>query len=94
MHWAVEFLNLYPDDFSTRLRSAQVVESKLEDPAEFVLFHNGQTGEVIKEIPLGPARRFSHCKIRALLAKNIDIQVGLGTLLQGCLLTLRPFCCR
>ncbi|KAF5005660.1 hypothetical protein FDECE_7916 [Fusarium decemcellulare] len=74
VHWAVEFLNLYPDDFIKRLYTAQVVESKLEEPAEFVLFHNGETGEIIKEIPLGPARRFSHRKIRALLAEDIHVQ--------------------
>ncbi|KAL2670349.1 hypothetical protein Neosp_014816 [[Neocosmospora] mangrovei] len=74
VHWAIEFLDLYPPVFAQRLRTAQVVESRSEKPAEFVLFHNGQTGDVIKEIPLGPARRFSHRKIRALLAEDINVQ--------------------
>ncbi|CAG9970354.1 unnamed protein product [Clonostachys byssicola] len=74
VHWAVEYLSLYPDDMGKRLRTAQVVESKEKKPAEFVLFHNGETGEIIKEIPLGPARRFSHRKIRALLAEGIPVQ--------------------
>lgn len=59
-----------------RLRTAQVVQRDDDRTQESVLFHDGATGEIIKEIPLGPAKRFSHGKIRALLAEGIPVQVS------------------
>ncbi|KAK0645170.1 FAD-dependent monooxygenase cctM [Lasiodiplodia hormozganensis] len=76
VHWAVEFLNLYPEGMEERLRTAQVIQRKDYSAQETVLFHDGETGEPIKKIPLGPAKRFSHKKIRALLADGIPVQYG------------------
>jgi hypothetical protein len=37
--------------------------------------YNGETGELMKEIPLTKLYRFSRLKARALLSEGLDIQV-------------------
>ncbi|ETS83211.1 hypothetical protein PFICI_05087 [Pestalotiopsis fici W106-1] len=71
-HWAIKFLDLYPDGMETRLQDAQVIANKDPKQQEHVLFHDGQTGESIKTIPLGPARRYSQRKIRQALVNGLE----------------------
>ncbi len=75
VHWAVEFMELYPEDIGQRLRKAQVIVHRDNKVQEQVEFHNGETGEVFKHIPLGPAKRYSQKKIRQTLTAEIPVQV-------------------
>ncbi|KAK6386001.1 hypothetical protein LTS17_001575 [Exophiala oligosperma] len=75
VHWAVEFMQLYPDDMEEKLRSAQVVVRKNTGLQEHVEFHDGETGRVFKHIPLGAAKRYSQKKVRQVLLEGIRVQV-------------------
>ncbi|KAJ9143398.1 FAD/NAD(P)-binding domain-containing protein [Pleurostoma richardsiae] len=74
VHWAVEFLELYPEETVKRIKTARVVQRDDDTHQEFVRFYDGETGETIRDIPLGPAKRFSHGRIRGLLAESLPIQ--------------------
>ncbi|KAL4781943.1 hypothetical protein BJX76DRAFT_359376 [Aspergillus varians] len=74
VHWAVEFMGLYPEDMAQRLGKAQVIVHRDNKVQEQVEFHHGETGEVFKHIPLGPAKRYSQQKIRQALTEEIDVQ--------------------
>ncbi|KAI1609746.1 hypothetical protein EDD36DRAFT_421827 [Exophiala viscosa] len=74
VHWAVQFMELYPEDMGQRLRKAQVIVQRDNKVQEQVEFHNGETGEVFKHIPLGPAKRYSQKKIRQALTQEIPVQ--------------------
>jgi len=76
VHWAVEFLELYPEETVKRIKTARVVQRDDDTHQEFVRFYDGETGETIRDIPLGPAKRFSHGRIRGLLAESLPIQVS------------------
>lgn len=69
-------MSLYPEGMEKHLQQAQVVRNRDPKQEEFVLFHNGATGEILKKVPLGPARRYSHQRIRQALLEGIDVQVS------------------
>lgn len=75
VHWAVEFLELYPEEIVKQMKTAQAVQREDDDHQEFSRFYDGGTGERIKDIPQGPAKRFSQGRIRRLLAESLPIQV-------------------
>ncbi|KIW97223.1 uncharacterized protein Z519_02615 [Cladophialophora bantiana CBS 173.52] len=77
VHWAVEFLELYPDYMADKLREAQVVTRKNPKLQEHVEFHDGETGAVFKHIPLGAAKRYSQKKVRQVLLEGIPIQYNM-----------------
>lgn len=64
-----------------KLSEAQVIRHKDIKQQEHVLFHNGATGEILKKVPLGPARRYSHKRIREALIEDLPIQVSLFRML-------------
>lgn len=74
-------MELYPDGMEKKLAEAQVIRNKDIKQQEHVLFHNGSTGEILKKVPLGPARRYSHKRIREALIGDLPIQVSLVGLL-------------
>jgi hypothetical protein len=81
----VEFLELYPEETVKRMNTARVVQREDDDHQEFSRFYDGETGERIKDIPQGPAKRFSQGRIRRLLAESLPIQVLIVNQ-QSCLL--------
>ncbi|OAL53508.1 FAD/NAD(P)-binding domain-containing protein [Pyrenochaeta sp. DS3sAY3a] len=74
VHWAVEFLALYPEEVIESMKSCRVLKGQADDQQEFSRIFDGATGEHVRDIPQGPAKRFNHSKIRGLLASLLPIQ--------------------
>lgn len=64
-----------PPEIFARIQSATVDPTVTPPNNEEFPMYNGETGELMKEIPLTKLYRFSRLKARALLSEGLDIQV-------------------
>ena len=77
VHWALDYLQvLLPSDVFNKVPQAQVDPFWAPPDADIVPVCNGQTGEVLKNIPIQKMYRVARAKFRLLLAEGMPIQVS------------------
>ncbi|CEN61138.1 hypothetical protein ASPCAL07802 [Aspergillus calidoustus] len=77
LHWGTESLRtLMPEDMWLRIQSVQVDPSTPTAAKDAIQFLNGQTGELMTSVPANNFYRLRRRKLRALLAKGLDIRYG------------------
>ncbi|KUJ11661.1 FAD/NAD(P)-binding domain-containing protein [Mollisia scopiformis] len=75
LHWGVPILkSLIPDYAAAQLQSVQVDPNTPTKPVDSLAFLNGQTGEVMVAPEIPNFHRLRRSKLRALLAKDLDIR--------------------
>ena len=75
LHWAMPTLkSLIPDTASAKLQSVQVDPNEPTRPIDILSFLNGATGEVMAAPEVPYFYRLRRSKLRALLAKDVDIR--------------------
>ncbi|KAL2847334.1 hypothetical protein BJX68DRAFT_112979 [Aspergillus pseudodeflectus] len=77
LHWGTESLRtLMREDMWLRIQSVQVDPSTPTAAKDAIQFLNGQTGELMTSVPANNFYRLRRRKLRALLAKGLDIRYG------------------
>lgn len=77
IHWSLPLLeSLLPSSLCQKLQSAQPDPSFKPSASDRMCFLNGQTGELLKELPTEGMRRFSRRKLRNICATNIEVVYG------------------
>lgn len=80
IHWALPLLeSLLPDELASRLNEAYVDPSLdwSQSPCDHMRMYSGLTGEIMKDVPIkGKIVRVSRRKLRAFLARDVDIKVN------------------
>ena len=75
LHWAVPTLrSLIPPELFARIESTQVDSSEPVPDAEILKMVNGETGELLRAIPIPKSYRMRRSKLRALLSDGVDIR--------------------
>ncbi|KAI9796417.1 MAG: hypothetical protein M1833_006189 [Piccolia ochrophora] len=77
IHWSLPLLeSLLPDDLIPRLKEPQndpFFDHKADD---VMRIYNGETGDVLKEMPIGKSIRVSRRKLRAFCSQGIDVELS------------------
>ena len=77
VHWALPLLqSLLPDEIWQRTNTAQPDPHLVAKDTDTFAIHNGQTGELLKNLPSGGMRRFSRTRLRTLISEGIDVKYG------------------
>ncbi|CZR60097.1 related to monooxygenase [Phialocephala subalpina] len=75
LHWGVPILkSLIPDEAVAKLQSVEVDPNVPAKPIDTLVFLNGRTGEVMTAPDIPNFHRLRRSKLRALLAKDLDIR--------------------
>ncbi|KAL8800986.1 MAG: hypothetical protein Q9182_004778 [Xanthomendoza sp. 2 TL-2023] len=75
-HAKPQFDECVPKDISDRITSVLVDPIRGLSERDVFPMLNGQTGEMLMELPTPNALRLNRSKFRALIAENLDIQYG------------------
>ena len=76
IHWALPLLeNLLPADLAARLKEAQNDPFMVHPDKDTLPIYNGQTGEIMKALPVPRTIRVSRRKMRAFCSQGIEVQV-------------------
>ncbi|KAL1392045.1 monooxygenase [Phyllosticta capitalensis] len=77
IHWSLPFLrDCLPDELLSRFKST-TVDPSYEPPDNFLIpTINGQTGELMKALPLGLLYRVARRKFRSLCAEGMQVEYG------------------
>ncbi|MCJ1417254.1 hypothetical protein MMC32_003596 [Xylographa parallela] len=77
IHWALPLLeNLLPADLAARLKEAQNDPFMVHPDKDTLPIYNGQTGEIMKALPVPRTIRVSRRKMRAFCSQGIEVQYG------------------
>lgn len=78
IHWSLPQLEaLLPDHLVARLDEAKNDPNYATREKDVMPIMNGETGELMREIPIPRAIRVSRRKLRAFCSQEINVEVGL-----------------